>query len=268
MTHTPQKPRKPIKGFLIDIDGVLYVEKQVIRGAADAIEYLHKNNIPFCLVTNTTSKSRYALHTNLQRKGFKVNLDQVFSAPYAAAQWLQEQKVKSINLFLRGDAYREFKDFRITTNKPEYVIIGDVGDDLTYKSLNQAFRLIFNGAKMIALQKNRYWLRGDGLAIDAGAIVAALEYAASKKARVIGKPSPDFFQQAIRSIGIPRENLAMIGDDMEADIAGAASEGLYTIAVKTGKFGKRRNSKKGLPHLILPSIAELSKWLEEQKELS
>ncbi|MEL6820942.1 MAG: TIGR01458 family HAD-type hydrolase, partial [Calditrichota bacterium] len=79
MTHTPQNPSKPIKGFLIDIDGVLYVEKQVIRGAADAIEYLHKNNIPFCLVTNTTSKSRYALHTNLQRKGFKVNFDQVFS---------------------------------------------------------------------------------------------------------------------------------------------------------------------------------------------
>ncbi|MGH1365910.1 MAG: TIGR01458 family HAD-type hydrolase [Calditrichia bacterium] len=266
MTHSPQNPIKPVKGFLIDIDGVLYVEKQVIRGAVESINYLQKNKIPFCLVTNTTSKSRNTLHTNLQRKGFKLNLEQVFSAPFATAQWLKEQNVSSINLFLRGDAYREFKDFRITNNKPEYVVIGDVGDDLTYKSLNQAFRLIFNGAKMIALQKNRYWLRGDGLAIDAGAIVAALEYAASKKARIIGKPSPDFFQQAIRSIGIAKENLAMIGDDMEADIIGAAKEGLYTIAVKTGKFGKRSNVKKGLPHLVLPSIADLPDWLEKQKD--
>nr|NIU01443.1 hypothetical protein [Nitrosopumilaceae archaeon]NIU87872.1 hypothetical protein [Nitrosopumilaceae archaeon]NIV66099.1 hypothetical protein [Nitrosopumilaceae archaeon]NIX62045.1 hypothetical protein [Nitrosopumilaceae archaeon] len=70
-----------IKGFLIDIDGVLYVEKRPIQGSMDALRYLQKLNIPFLLVTNTTRRSRFSLLNNLQRLGFKVDLEQIFSAP-------------------------------------------------------------------------------------------------------------------------------------------------------------------------------------------
>lgn len=254
-----------IKGFLIDIDGVLYVERQAIRGAVDAIQYLQKNEIPFILVTNTTRKSRYSLLTNLQRLGFKFDLDQIFSAPYAASLWLKEKNVKSINLFLRGDTYREFKDFRITSNKPDYIVIGDIGEDLTYNNLNQAFRLVMAGTKMLALQKNRVWQRNTGPAIDTGAIVAALEYATRKRATVIGKPSSAFFRHAVRKLGLPPENMAIIGDDLEADIEGGASAGLFTIAVESGKFQRGKQRQPGPPNLVLPSIADLPDWLESQK---
>ncbi len=255
-----------IKGFLIDIDGVLYVERQVIRGAVEAIQYLQKNEIPFILVTNTTRKSRYSLHTNLQRLGFKLNIEQVFSAPYAAAQWLNEKNVNSINLFLRGDTYREFKDFRITANNPEYIVIGDIGEDLTYNNLNRAFRLVLAGTKMLALQKNRVWQRSTGPAIDTGAIVAALEYATRKRATVIGKPNAGFFKQAVKQLGLPPENVAIIGDDFDADIEGGANAGLYTIAVQTGKFQiQKRGKKDSLPHQVLRSIADLPRWLEAQR---
>jgi HAD superfamily hydrolase (TIGR01458 family) len=256
---------KPVKGLLIDIDGVLYVEKQPIRGAVEAIEYLQTNHIPFMLATNTTRRSRYSLLTNLQQLGFRLHVEQIFSAPYAAALWLKERKVRSISLFLRGDTYREFRDFHVTTNKPEYLVIGDIAEDLTYGYLNQAFRMVMSGTKMLALQKNRYWQTNAGLAIDTGAVVAALEYATRKRATVIGKPNAAFFNHGIKKLDLPAENVAIIGDDLESDIAGGEKAGMCTIAVRTGKFREDNLRRRKIhPDYILDSINSLPEWLESQ----
>ncbi len=263
-----QNNQAPIKGLLIDIDGVLYTEKQAIKGAVEAIWYLQKHHFPFLLATNTTRRSRYSLRNNLQRLGFKVNLEQIYSAPFAAAQWLKSHQVQTISLFVKGDTYREFKAFRNTTNHPEYLVIGDIGEDLTYEKLNQAFRLVVNGAKMLALQKNRCWQRSTGLSIDTGAIVAALEYATEKKATLIGKPSTAFFEHAVKQLNLPAENVAMIGDDWETDILGSAKAGLQAIAVETGKFKhtpKKRTKQSAT--VILPSIAELPGYIESRLEV-
>lgn len=176
--------------------------------------------------------------------------------------------MSSVCLFVRGDTYREFKDFHVTTNKPEYIVIGDIAEDLTYAYLNQAFRLVMSGTRMLALQKNRYWQTNTGLALDTGAVVAALEYATRKRAVVIGKPNAAFFQHAVKKLGLPPQNLAVIGDDLESDIAGGIKVGLYTIAVETGKFREEHlRRKKNLPDQVLPSIAELPAWLEAQKKV-
>ncbi len=258
--------QRAIRGFLIDIDGVLYVGESVIAGAREALQFLNENGIPFLLVTNTTRRSRYGLHSFLQRLGFKVSLDQIFSAPYAAARWLEERGAERIYLFLRGDAYREFNQFKITTYQPQYVVIGDMGEDLTYQRLNQAFRMIMNGAKMVALQKNRFWKTPEGLSIDAGAIVAALEFATGKRAEVIGKPRKAFFKQALNQLGLEPAQVAMIGDDLEADIAGGARAGLVTIGVKTGKFREEDYQNAAVkPDVLLDSIGQLPELFAAQE---
>lgn len=258
------KPKRFIRGFLIDIDGVLYIENQRLPGALEAIQYLNENNIPYLLCTNTSRRSRYSLLSNLHRMGFQVDLETIFPAPYAAARWLKSQEVQTIYLLLRGDAYREFTDFKVTANKPDYLVIGDIGEDLTFDKLNHAFRLVIGGTRMLALQKNRFWQRKDGLAMDAGAIVAALEYATRKRARVIGKPSRDFFVQALKQLGLAANEVAVIGDDLETDIRGGARVGMFTIAVQTGKFrAEDLPTARAKPDWILPSIAELPEWIEK-----
>ena len=252
-----------IRGFIIDIDGVLYIDKNVVPGAIRTIQYLQKNKIPFLLATNTTRKSRYSLQSNLNNFGFKVELDQIFSATFAAKEWLTRHKAKSIYLYLRGDGYREFKDFKVTANKPEYIVIGDMGEDLTYDKLNHAFQLVMGGTKIIALQKNRYWRKSGSLVIDAGAIVAALEYATMKKATVIGKPSKTFFSHAINKLNLKPTEVAVIGDDLESDINGGKRSGLFTISVQTGKYNEEEYKKSKIkPDVLLPSIAVLPKWVE------
>ncbi len=249
-----------VNGLLIDIDGVLYEGESAIPGAVDTLQFLTKKQIPFLLITNTTRKSRFGIQSKLQRMGFRASIEQIFSAPYAAVQWLREHRAQSLYLFVRGDVFREFSEFKSTHYRPEYIVIGDMGEDLTYERLNQAFRMVMGGARIIALQKNRFWKKEDGLAIDAGAIVAALEYATRRRAIVIGKPRKEFFRQAIKRLGLPPEKIAIVGDDLEADIQGGAKVGLFTIGVKTGKFREEDLQRaKVKPDLMVHSFSDLPK---------
>ncbi len=256
-------PRQ-IFGLLLDIDGVLYIGNHRIPGALEALTFLHKNKIPFLLITNTTRRSRVTIWHHLKRMGFPVEQSQIFTASLAAIDWLENHSVRQISVMLSGSVVNEFKNFRISNSNPEYVVIGDLGSDLTFEKLNNAFRLIMKGAKILALQKSRYWQTEEGLFIDAGAIVAALEFATRKRAIVIGKPKKDFFLKAAQRLNISPENLAIVGDDLETDIRGGKEAGLFAIAVKTGKFREDVFKKSKIkPDAILNSIGELPKFLKK-----
>jgi HAD superfamily hydrolase (TIGR01458 family) len=257
-------PRQ-IAGFLIDIDGVLTIDNQRVDGAVEAINFLQDRKIPFLLVTNTTRQSRITIWHHLKRIGFPIEETDIITAPIAAAGWLKSRGIVSVNLFLSGSAVNDFKDFKITAFNPEYVVVGDLGPDLTFDKLNNAFRLIMNGAKILALQKNRFWQTGEGLTIDAGAMVAALEYATNKRATIIGKPRKEFFLQAAGKLKIPAQELAMVGDDLETDIEGGQNAGLFGIAVKTGKFREEfLQQSKIKPGAIIDSIAELPEFITQK----
>ena len=257
-------PRQ-IAGFLIDIDGVLTIDNQRVDGAVEAINFLQDRKIPFLLVTNTTRQSRITIWHHLKRIGFPIEETDIITAPIAAASWLKSRGIVSVNLFLSGSAVNDFKDFKITAFNPEYVVVGDLGPDLTFDKLNNAFRLIMNGAKILALQKNRFWQTGEGLTIDAGAMVAALEYATNKRATIIGKPRKEFFLQAAGKLKIPAQELAMVGDDLETDIEGGQNAGLFGIAVKTGKFREEfLQQSKIKPGAIIDSITELPEFITQK----
>ena len=92
------------------------------------------------------------------------------------------------------------------------------------------------GARLVAIQRNRFWLTDQGPTLDAGPFVAALEYASRQQATLVGKPSPAFFDAASSLLGIRRQGLAVVGDDLETDVLGGRAAGLATIQVRTGKF--------------------------------
>lgn len=255
-----------LSGFIIDIDGVLISANQRIPGAIEALTFLAAHRYQFLLVTNTTRKSLTTVWHQLKRTGFPVEKNQIMTAPVACANWLKKKGAKRIHLLLSGSAVNDFKTFTITTSEPEYVVVGDLGNDLTFEKLNTAFRLIMKGARLIALQKNRFWQSSHGLTMDAGAIVAALEYSTRKRALLIGKPRKAFFQEAVKLLQLPREHIAVVGDDLESDIGGAIDSGLKTIAVRTGKFENFNLAKSKIhPDLILDSIADLPGYITERE---
>ena len=138
------------------------------------------------------------------------------------------------------------------------VVVGDLGEGFSYAALNRAFGHVMDGAELIALQKNRYWLTPDGLALDVGPFVAALEYATRRDALVVGKPSRDFFATILAGIPVEPGAAAMVGDDVESDIGGAQDAGLAGILVRTGKYREDALRDSGVePAAVVGSIADV-----------
>lgn len=252
-----------IGGILFDLDGVLYVGNQVIDGAFDAIRVVQAQHIPHRYVTNTTTQARDALAHKLQALGFPIEPTDILSAPAAAQVYLRHRQFRSC-LFLVADAIREeFHEFPMSQTAPEAVVIGDIGRAWTYDLVNQVFQMVMAGAELIALHKAKYWQTPEGLQVDIGAFVAAVEYATGKEATVIGKPSPAFFHAAVQELNCPKDEIVMIGDDIDADVGGAQKCGIRGILVRTGKYRQAYVSASAItPDVVLDSIAHLPKYLK------
>jgi len=258
---------KPIKGFLIDLDGVVYIEDKTIPGAVETLNWLRGQGYPIRFLTNTTMRSRESLAAKLLRFGVHTEPGEMFSTAVIAARWLAEKGVARVQLLLTADARKDFAGFEITDTQPEAVVVGDMGAAFNYDVLNSAFLSVKAGARLIALQKSRYWQTQNGLAIDAGAFVAALEYAAETEAELIGKPNRPYFETALADIGLDAAQTAMIGDDIHTDIIGAQALGMPTILVRTGMY--RYGAQNPLPvppDWTIDSIADLP-GLIDKKEL-
>lgn len=223
-------------GLLIDLDGTVYQGRELIPGSARAIGELRSAGVPFVFTTNTSRMSRSDIASFLESMGLAAELHEIFSAPVAAARWLRDQGVQRIHLLVSDSTREDFEGFELTEDRPDAVLVGDLGAGFTFDRLNAGFRSLRAGAQLVAIHRNRFWLTDEGPTLDAGPFVAALEYASRKPATLVGKPSPAFFDAASSLLGISRESLAVVGDDVETDVRGGRAAGLTTIQVKTGKY--------------------------------
>jgi HAD superfamily hydrolase (TIGR01458 family) len=242
-------------GVLLDIDGVLYVGDEPIAGAHEALERLREQSAGLRLVTNTTSRSRRQVGKHLAELGFETTVEEILTPAAMAVRHCEERGHSSVELIV-SDGLRE--DLAALGSAVESergggrpgapidaLILGDVGDRFDAQLLNHVFRLMMDGAELIALQHNRYWRRSDGMALDVGAYAAALEYATRSEAIVVGKPSPEFFAAALAELEL--EQAVMVGDDVEADVGGAMAAGLAGVLVRTGKFRQDALPRKSRP---------------------
>lgn len=244
-----------VDGFLLDLDGTLYVGDEALPGALEAVRTLSERGIPRRFLTNTTRLSRRELAQRLRRMGFEIEEDEVFTAPRAAAAWMDRVGIRSVSLLVPSATLEDFQAFDSTATEPEALVVGDLGEGWNFDVLNAAFRQLLGGARLVALQKNRYWKRGDGLALDAGPFVAALEYAAATEAVVVGKPAPEFFHLAAGSMGVSPDRVTVVGDDLESDVGGAQSAGMRGVLVRTGKFREEVLRGSSIrPHAVVDTL--------------
>jgi HAD superfamily hydrolase (TIGR01458 family) len=246
-----------VDGLLIDIEGVLTHGSEVIPGAPETIRALRARGIPFRFMTNTTVYCRLTLLDRLTALGFDIQVDELFTATYAASQYLRNANAQRYYPLLLPDAQLEFTGIDVDEENPEFVVVGDMGASFTFPRLNRAFRALLHGAQLVALHKKRMWRTEEGLFLDAGPFVVALEYAAESGAVVVGKPSPAYFNMVLSDLGIPAERIAVIGDDMEIDVRGAQFMGMQGWLMKTGRF-RREDLGRGIwPNQLLNSIADI-----------
>lgn len=239
------------KALFIDLSGVLYTGKQAIPGAVAAIAKARASQLQLRFVTNTSRKTRGQILIDLKNLGFELPADELFTAPVAAHSWLQAKGLRPYCL-IHKNIKSEFSD--LAQSDPNAVIIGDAEQDFCYDNLNRAFQLCQQGAPLLGIGYNRFFKLDDQLLLDAGPFIKAIEFAASTKAIILGKPSPDFFLQALASTKLQAEQVLMVGDDIYGDIEGAINAGLAGCLVRTGKYQPGDEKKINLPHLTLDSI--------------
>jgi HAD superfamily hydrolase (TIGR01458 family) len=251
-------PAVPAGAVLLDLDGVLYVGDEPIAGAQDAVTALRERAGALRFVTNTTARSHADTVDKLRRLGFAVDPAEVVTPAALAVAHCRAQGHRRVALVMADRVKADFAQLEPVDAGADAVIVGDLGEAFGYAPLNAAFRLIMDGAELVALQKNRYWLTPDGLSLDAGAFVAALEYATGREALVVGKPAPAFFASVLDGAGVAAAGAVMVGDDVESDIGGALGAGLAAVLVRTGKFRPERLRDAGVtPTAVVDSIADV-----------
>jgi len=227
-----------VKGILTDIDGTLYFKGTPIPGAIETVSKLRDAGIKLIFLTNTDSKSPRTVIKTLQEYGFNIKDEEVFTPIIALKEFLSNYPNKKSYLVTTKEVKMEFHDIAQVkaSEKADFVIISDFHDDWNVNRLNEAFKYILKGAKLLGTQGNRYYLDNNGEpVIDTGSFVQMLASAANVTPRIFGKPSADYFSNALKKINLAANETIVIGDDLESDIQGANNAGIKGMLVKTGK---------------------------------
>jgi len=251
-----QQNIKNIKAVLFDLDGVLYIGDTMIPGAAESVQHIRELGLPLAGVTNTTTQPRSAIAKKLADFSIPIFENNIYTPAALAKQAIAD---KSAKLYVRDALLADFEGLNRTENHPDFIVMGDLGGlGYTPELLHEIFNAVIEGATILALHKNRFWQKPDGLHLDIGPFVAAIEYATDKDAVILGKPSPTFFQGVCSALNVLPKDTLMIGDDIESDIRGAQDAELKAALVQTGKYRGEFVQATGIKaDFILPSIANL-----------
>jgi HAD superfamily hydrolase (TIGR01458 family) len=253
--------------ILLDVDGVLHVSGDPIPGAVDAVRRLRDRGHRLRFVTNSTTMSRRELAEHLRKMGFGLDDGELQTTGGVASRVLAGKRVLALTM---PGILDDLEGMQLIGMNADAVLVGgadeseEPGRIYSYLNLNRAFLELLAGAELYCLHRNRWWQTAEGPRLDAGAIVAGLEYAAGIEATVLGKPSPAYFGAAIEALDADAEMTWIVGDDLEGDVAGGQAVGLRTVLVRTGKFRPDELDHTSIsPDGIVSSIAQLPDWLEE-----
>jgi HAD superfamily hydrolase (TIGR01458 family) len=251
--------------ILLDVDGVLHISGEPIAGAAHAVERLREAGHRLRFLTNNTTHARAQLAEAIRGFGIALEDNELQTTPLAAARLLAGKRVLALTML----AVREdLEGVELVGENADAVLLGgaDETDEtnrvFSYMNLARAFAELEAGAEFYCLHKNRWWQTSRGALLDAGAFVVGLEYASGMTATVLGKPSAAYFEAALESLDADPEHAWMVGDDVDADVGGAAALGMHTILVRTGKFRDDAGAWSASPQAVVDSIADVPDWLE------
>jgi HAD superfamily hydrolase (TIGR01458 family) len=248
--------------ILLDIDGVLHVSGEAIPGAPEAVQRLRAEGHRIRFVTNNTTRARAQLTAELRAIGIELEEEELATTPMAAGRLLEGLRVFPLTMSAIRDDLAKY--VTLVEDGAEVVLVGgadetaETGEVFAYDNLNRAFAELREGARLVCLHKNRWWQTARGPLLDAGALVAGLEYAAQVEAEVVGKPTAAYFEAALAELDAAPGDAVMVGDDVEADIGGAKRIGMKGVLVRTGKFRPAAlREADPQPDAVIDSIADL-----------
>ncbi len=257
------------RGFIIDMDGVIYRDSIPIPGAVDFINRLVREAIPFMFVTNNSQRTRRDVCFKLRKMGMQVDEGHIFTCAMATARFISEKKPNGTAYVIGEGGLLQalhINGYTVVEQDPDFVIVGE-GRTLSTETVEKAVNMVLGGASLIATNLDPNCPTRSGTRPGCGAIVSMLEKATGIQAFSVGKPSPVIMRMARKQMGLRTRNVTVIGDTMETDILGGVQLGYRTLLVLSGGTRQEHLARFAYrPDRVLASIAELnseSDWLSE-----
>src|SRR5436853_1873806 len=249
-----------IKHYLTDMDGVIVRGNTLIPGAAEFLQRLRTQGIPFLILTNNSQYTPRDLQVRLAYMGLDVPPDAIFTSTLATAQFLHEQRPGG-RAFAIGESGLTTAlhnvGFVLTDQEPEYVVLGET-TAYSFERITRAIRFVMAGARFIATNPDQMGPGEGGIVPATGAVAALISAATGIKPYFIGKPNPLMMRTALRTIEAHSEDSAIIGDRMDTDIVAGIESGLRTILVLSGVTTRQQAERFPYrPTWIRESIAEV-----------
>ena len=249
------------KGFICDMDGVIYHGDYLLPGVKEFVEWLYKEDKKFLFLTNASGKSPKELQQKLSRMGLDVDESHFYTIALATAKFISGQN-PGCSAYVIGDPglFNALHDAGITINEidPDYVIVGET-NTYSYEKICKAMRLVMEGAKLIGTNTDLTGPSEHGILPACRALVAPIEATTGKMAYYVGKPNPLMMRTGLKMLGVHSGEAAMIGDRMDTDIIAGIESGLDPILVLTGVTTmKNINNYPFRPRLILNGVGDIA----------
>ena len=224
------------KGFICDMDGVIYHGNKILDGVADFVNWMIDNDKKFVFLTNSPERTPHELSMKLERMGLKVSADHFYTSAMATAAFLKSQ-ASDCTAYVIGEAAltKALYDQGIYMNdiNPDYVVVGETRS-YNFEKIEKAIALVNNGAKLIGANPDTVGPTETGVMPATGSLVAPIEIATGKKAYFVGKPNPLMLRHGLRKVGLHSNEIAFIGDRMDTDIIAGIESNVDTILVLSG----------------------------------
>jgi NagD protein len=253
---------KSKKGFICDMDGVIYHGNLLLPGVKDFIKWLVAENKKFLFLTNSSERTPKELQEKLLRMGISVEEDVFYTSALATAQFLSSQKPKG-TAYIIGEAglINALYNVGYTMNNvdPDFVVMGETRS-YSFEKIEHAINLVIKGAKLIGTNPDLTGPVEDGIVPATRALIAPIELSTGRKAYYIGKPNPLMMRIALKKLGCHREETIIIGDRMDTDIVAGIESEIDTLLVLSGISSKETvNLFPYMPKYILNGVEDLVK---------
>lgn len=256
------------KGFICDMDGVIYHGNNILPGAAEFIQWLQDTRKEYLFLTNNSGYTPRELHQKLVRMGLEVPEEHFYTSALATAAFLKEQ-APGCSVFAIGEAglLNALYDAGITMNEvsPDYVVVGE-GRTYSLDTLTKATNLVMNGAKLVGANSDVSGPIENGIAPACRALTAPIEMATGRKAYFCGKPNPLMMRTGLRLLNCHSDEAVMVGDRMDTDVISGLESGMSTVLVLSG-ISNRESLKEYAyrPSMVLDGVGDIPALAQSSK---
>lgn len=251
-----------MKTLVFDLDGTCYRGSELIPGAKKLVDEAIEKQIPFLFLTNNSMRTPEENVVYMEKMGYRnLKPEQFYNSAMAAAEFVAAKEGSKKAWYIGENGMKqalEDNGFEITEEKPDYVFVG-LDKKADYRKYSKALDLLLNGAKLIGTNKDRILAKPGGFEVGNGSVVAMFEYALNQKSPDISKPSPVMMDLFCRHFDLKKEDLILIGDNLETDIALGQNSGIQTLMVESGVHHRDDIDRlKIYPDQVVSDLSEVS----------